>query len=154
MTAVNKNSLRRSHCANVGRLVHSLSLPTKETDTPPTPPSVDFSRSLLVLLKIVASSCCDGAHVAKRASVVGGCSEFSRQSQCLYLEKVKKKVKKSHPSLVEHIQGKATLHSVIKSTIPSPLLMKVIDRTSMESTFRSDGIRPNSEAQREADCEG
>lgn len=28
----------------------------------------------------IANSCCDGAHVAKCASVVGGCLEFSRQS--------------------------------------------------------------------------
>lgn len=70
VTAVNKNQLRQSHCVTVGRLVRAsflslysslsvpLSLLTKETDTPPTRPSVDFSHSPLVLLKILANWCC------------------------------------------------------------------------------------------------
>lgn len=105
VTAVNKKRLRQSHCVNVGKLVSPpLSLPTKETDTPPTPPSVDFSHSPLVLIKIFANRCCSRDHVAK----LGGW--LFRVFMPIFIKKVRHK-KQKHFGLVEHIQGKATLYS-------------------------------------------
>lgn len=127
----------------------SLSPPTKENDIPPTSPSVDFSHSLLVALKIFANSCCDGAYIAKRASVVGGWA-FSPKP-FLYLRERK------NTSLVKYVRR--TLHPYLHNLLftiamPSLLVMKAIDRTGVESMLRLDGSRPNSEVQREADCAG
>lgn len=101
--ATNKNSLRRSHYVYWQALSLALSLPTKESDTPPTPPSVDFSHSLLVLLKIFASIWCDGAPVAKHGWWVA--AQFFAQKLLFVFNKnnfnVKKETKQT--SLVELI---------------------------------------------------
>lgn len=61
-----------------------LSLLTKETDTPPTPPSVDFSHSPLVLLKIFANRCCQTCRH-------GGWLLKSFHANCYFKKKFSKK---------------------------------------------------------------